>query len=117
MDKNVILLTDKILGTTNEKELGQKLLTGFLYTYCNLETEELPSHIILYTDAVKLAVKGDYKQIQDHFNELSQKGVDILLCGACLEFFEIGKNISFGRVSNMLEIVQVMNACKKVIKP
>ncbi|WP_166507799.1 DsrE family protein [Spiroplasma chinense] len=114
MSKNVILLTDTIIGTTEEKSLGEQLLTGFLYSLCNLEEDLLPSHIILYSNAALLVNGKD--QILDHFKELESKKVDIIICGACVEFFKLEK-IPFGRVSNMYEIVEIMSSSAKVIRP
>lgn len=115
MSKNVVLLTDSVIGSTPETKLGSKLLTAFLYSMCNVEDNELPSHVILYTEAVKLAIKED--QNAEHLKELISKGVEVLICGACVDFFELGQDIKFGRISNMMEIVEVMNASAKVIRP
>ncbi|KAJ3616600.1 hypothetical protein Zmor_011800 [Zophobas morio] len=115
MSKNVVLLTDEVIGTTPETKLGKKLLTAFLYSMCNVDDDQLPSHIILYTEAAKLATKED--QNADHLKELISKGVDVVICGACADYFELNSDIKFGRISNMLDIVEIMNNSAKVIRP
>ncbi len=114
MIRNVVLLTDTIIGSNDDPELGEKLILSFIYSLCNSPDDDLPSHIILYSKAAKLVTIND--QLCTHFLELQHRKVSILVCGTCLDYYDI-KKLLFGKVSNMLEIVSILNNSTKVIKP
>jgi hypothetical protein len=48
---------------------------------------------------------------------MEEKGVEILSCGTCLEKFGLVNQIQVGRVTNMFEVVESLNAASKVISP
>jgi sulfur relay (sulfurtransferase) complex TusBCD TusD component (DsrE family) len=48
---------------------------------------------------------------------MEEKGVEILSCGTCLEKFGLVNQIQVGRVTNMFEVVESLNASTKVISP
>jgi len=49
--------------------------------------------------------------------ELEKRGVDILICGTCLNFFDISDSIGAGKVSNMYDIAEAMTGAGKLIMP
>jgi len=94
------------------EELGKILLRSFLQT---LEQSEVqPQKVILLNSGVKLACRGS--EVLEDLQELGAKGVEILACGTCLDFFGLKKNLLAGKVSNMYEIINSLAQAKKVIK-
>lgn len=47
---------------------------------------------------------------------LSDKGVNILNCGTCLDFYGLKEKLLIGEVSNMYTIVEKMNGADLTIK-
>jgi selenium metabolism protein YedF len=98
---------------TGPQELGAILLKAFVNTI--KEVEPLPSHCVFYNSGVKLVVEGS--SLIDTFRQLSEKGVQILACGTCLDYFKVKEKIRVGTVSNMLTILETLSAAGHVIKP
>ena len=48
---------------------------------------------------------------------LEEKGVEILSCGTCLQHFGIEDKLRVGKVTNMFDIIESLNAAAKVISP
>ena len=46
---------------------------------------------------------------------LSEAGVDLIACGTCVAFYELGEKIHVGRVSDIQEIVSTLMNSEKVI--
>lgn len=51
----------------------------------------------------------------DVMHGLEESGVEIIACGTCLDYYDIRKAITVGRISNMEEIVGVMMDYEKVV--
>lgn len=94
-----------------DDELGRNLMRMFLYTLT--ESDELPAYILLMNGGVKLAVEDD--QAIDHLKLLKEKGVTILVCGTCLNYFGLTDYLKAGTVSNMYDIVCAMKNAAKLI--
>lgn len=106
----VVFIGKDYIGEGSE-ELGKNLMRMFLYTLT--ETEELPTHLLLMNSGVKLAVLDE--QTVEHLKTLKNKGVDILVCGACLNYYELANDLKIGSVSNMYDITGKMKQSGKVI--
>lgn len=106
----VVFVGKEYIGEGNE-ELGKNLMRMFFYTLT--ESKELPTHILLMNGGVKLATLDD--QTVEHLKVLVDKGVDVLVCGACLNFYDIAEELKVGSVSNMYDIVTRMQLAKKVL--
>lgn len=94
-------------------QLGKTLMKGFVYALTELE--RLPETIILYNGGAKLSVEGS-DSLED-LKMLESQGVEILTCGTCLNFYEIGEKLSVGSVTNMYTIAELMMKAAKIIKP
>lgn len=105
-----IFVNKSTIGVGNE-ELGQTLIKMFLYTIS--ESEDYPKSILFMNDGVKVPTLNE--QAAEHLKELESHGVDLLVCGACLNFYGLEDKLSVGRVSNMYEIVEEMKVVSKVI--
>jgi sulfur relay (sulfurtransferase) complex TusBCD TusD component (DsrE family) len=64
-------------------------------------------------DGVKVPTLNE--QAIEHLKELEEIGVELLVCGACLDFYGLQEKLSVGKVSNMYDIVEAMKSATKVI--
>ena len=106
----VILVTRNGMGesqTTLQHTLALKY-----FTLLN-ENNILPSVICFYTDGVKLAVTGS--SVLDQLKELERKGVHLILCGTCLDFYGLKEQVQVGIVGGMTDIIEAQFRAEKVI--
>jgi len=108
----VLLVKSNQMGAGDD-ELGQILIRGFFHTL--LELEEPPASIIFLNSGVKLVTK-DSPALED-IEGLERGGVEILVCGTCLNFFGLTEQLGAGVVSNMYTIVETLMAAGRIISP
>lgn len=94
-----------------EAELGNILVRGFFHTLG--EVQPLPQTIILFNTGVKLACEGS--PVLDDLRTLEDKGIEMLVCGTCLGYFELTEKLAAGQVSNMYDIAETMLGAGKVV--
>lgn len=99
----IYLIPSDTMGD-GERELGQILIKGFISTI--KELDPLPKRIIFLNSGVKLATKED---IIFYLKELEEQGVEILLCGTCVDYYELQEEVEVGDISNMFEIADNLN--------
>ncbi len=97
-----------------DKGLGEILAKGFIKTFLN--ADPMPSKIILINTAVRFACKGADKEILSALKELNQRGVEILCCGTCLNYFNILDDLEIGIASNAYEVVQALANSDMVVR-
>lgn len=105
-----IFVNKEIIGAGNE-ELGQSLMKMFLYTIS--EGEDLPKSILFMNGGVKVPTLNE--QAVEHLKVLQDKGVELLVCGACLNFYGLEEKLGVGKISNMYDITNAMKEAYKVI--
>lgn len=105
-----VFIGKEIIGSGNE-ELGKSLIKMYFYTIS--ESDNLPKSILFMNDGVKVPTLND--QAIEHLMDLEKKGVEILVCGACLNFYGLEEKLKVGKVSNMYDITNCMNEASKVI--
>lgn len=105
-----IFVGKDIIGAGAE-ELGKSLMKMFFYTLS--EDEDLPKAVLFMNDGVKVPTLNE--QAIEHLEVLAQKGVNVLVCGACLNYYNLENELKVGTVSNMYDIVGVMKSTSKVI--
>jgi len=88
-------------------------MRGFFHTLQELDT--LPDKIIFYNSGVKLTVNGS--DVLEDIRELAQAGVEMLVCGTCLNFFSLTDRLAVGTISNMYEIADVLTSAGRLIRP
>ena len=108
----IVVVTGETMGNGND-ELGAVLIKAFIHTL--LQMENLPERMLFYNTGVKLAVQGS--PVLDDLNQLSQTGVEILVCGTCLNFFGLNGQLAVGSVTNMYEIATGMAAAHRIVTP
>jgi len=93
------------------EELGGILVRTFFHTLCEIEPR--PDTIIFFSDGVKLTVEGS--PVLEDLRALAERGVEILACGTCLDYFELKEQVAVGEVSNMYTIAEAMLGAAKVV--
>ncbi|MEG0234517.1 MAG: sulfurtransferase-like selenium metabolism protein YedF [Cetobacterium sp.] len=107
----IVIASDKM--GDGETALGETLLKGFIYTLT--EMESLPKAILFYNKGVFLTASNE-TTIKD-LRILEERGVEILSCGACLNFYHLENNIAVGSITNMYNIIEKQMKANKVIRP
>ncbi len=105
----VLVGTDR-LGTGDD-ELGKKLIISFIGTLKEMGPELWC--LVLLNAGVKLAVTGS--EVLDKIQELEREGVMVLVCGTCLNHFQLLSRKQVGETTNMLDIVIHMQLADQVI--
>jgi selenium metabolism protein YedF len=105
----LFLISSQFIGR-GEDPLGEILLKSFLKTILELP---LPEKLVFMNAGVKLTIAG--APTINALKEIESRGVDILVCGTCLDYFQAKDKIAVGRVSNFLEITECMLNADKVI--
>ena len=109
--KILVFIPTDTLGEGSE-ELGRALMKNFIMTL--KEMGEQLWRIVLVNGGVKLASKDS--PALDQLKALERSGVDILVCGTCLEYFKLLEEKAVGETTNMLDIVTSMQLASKVIR-
>jgi len=107
-----VLIASSYVG--EDPELGKILIKGFIKTFVN--ADPLPARIILINTAVKLACKGADSEILEALKTLKEKGVEIICCGTCLDYFNLLDDLEVGIASNAYDVVQALANSDSVIR-
>ncbi len=100
----VIMVSKDTMGSGSE-ELGRILMKGYLYALT--EVDPLPNTLIFVNGGVRLTCQGS-ESLED-LRRLEERGVEILSCGTCLDYFKLKSDLAVGGVSNMYTIVEHLN--------
>lgn len=107
----VVALSGDTMGTGDDT-LGKKLLEGFVYALT--EQDVLPKYVLCYNGGVHLTSENE-KTIGDLKN-LKEKGVEVLSCGLCLDYYGLKEKLAVGEVSNMYRILEILRS-HRVVRP
>ncbi|MBU3144562.1 sulfurtransferase-like selenium metabolism protein YedF [Clostridium sp. CF012] len=106
----LLVSTDKLgLG---DDELGAILMKSYIFALSEADT--IPNDILFINGGVKLTTSDS--PVLDSLKKLIFRGANILVCGVCLDFYNIKDKLSVGEISNMYTIVQLMNNADNTIK-
>jgi selenium metabolism protein YedF len=108
----VFVIAADTMGKGND-ELGTVLMRAFIHVTTELETG--PDVMILYNSGVKLAAEGS--DVLNDLRRLEKKGVKMLVCGTCVNYFNLDGKIAAGVVSNMYDIAGTLSRAGRIIKP
>ncbi|EYE88657.1 selenium metabolism protein YedF [Fervidicella metallireducens AeB] len=110
-EKNLVIVvgSDK-LGAGDDK-LGNVLMKSYIYALT--ESEIKPKTIMFLNGGVKLTTEGS--EVLESLKNLESKGVEILSCGTCLDFYGLKDKLIIGNVTNMYTIIEKMNNADKTI--
>ena len=94
-----------------EEALRHRLLRVYLTML--LENGLYPGAICFYAGGVKMAAQGS--PVLDLLKELETKGVRLILCSTCLQYFGLADNAAVGIVGGMSDILLAQWMASKVI--
>lgn len=94
-------------------ELGAILMKSFFFSL--KELNPLPWRVLFVNAGVKLSCEGS--ELLPHLKELEDRGVELLSCGTCLDFYNLKEKLRVGKVTNMFEIVSTLSESTAVLKP
>lgn len=108
----VVVIRSNVMGE-GDPELGKVLIKGFIYALS--QQEELPKTILFYNGGAYLTCEGSVSL--DDLKELEHRGVKILTCGTCLNFYGLSEKLKVGEVTNMYEIAETMSKASLIVSP
>ncbi len=108
--KILVMVTSNTIGHGDD-ELGEKLMVNFLKTIKEMGDELW--RIVFVNSGVKLTINDSpaLEDLKDH----EKNGIQILVCGTCLNHFNLLDKKQVGETTNMLDIVTAMQVADKVI--
>jgi len=106
----VIAISSDVMGRGDE-ELGEVLMRSYLHTLT--EVEPRPDVLVFFNSGVRLAVVGS--SAVDDLQAIATRGTRLLLCGTCLNAFELRDQVAVGEISNMYAISEAMLKATTVI--
>jgi intracellular sulfur oxidation DsrE/DsrF family protein len=98
----VILLKSDQLGN-GEKELGEGILETF-FTILK-QKEDLPVAVFCMNRGVFTLT--DYSLVSLQLKELEEKGVDVLACKTCVDYYELEDKLVAGKISGMADFIDL----------
>ena len=108
--KWVVFMGKDYIGE-GDYELGSALVKMFFYTLS--QADDVPESILFMNSGVKLPTLDE--QVVSHLQALEDRGVKILVCGTCLDYYKLKGDQKLGEISNMYDITEKMFAASKVI--
>ncbi len=112
-EREVILYLNSSFIGIGDDALGSVLMRAFTKTI--LEADTRPSKVIHINAGVRLAAEGS--DVLETLKDLSKKGVEILSCGTCVDFYGLKEKLRVGKITNMYEIVRLLQSADRVIRP
>ncbi|MFW6382250.1 MAG: sulfurtransferase-like selenium metabolism protein YedF [Bacillota bacterium] len=104
-DTDVILITSERLGE-GPAELGSLLMKGLLKTIADLSSQ--PDSLVLMNNGVKLATIN--QETVATLRGLVDDGLNLKVCGTCLEYLDLKDELKVGQISNMYEILELITS-------
>jgi len=105
----VMCATDRM--GCGDDELGLKLMVNYLRTL--KEMGNALWRLVFVNNGVKLTVEGS--DVLEDLKAYEAAGLMILVCGTCLDHFDLLGQKRVGETTNMLDIVTAMQLADKVI--
>ena len=106
----VLVGSSDVMGRGSE-ELGGILMRSFFHALGEVAPQ--PQTIILLNTGARLACEGS--TVLEDLCALEAEGIEILVCGTCLNYLDLEKNLAAGQVSNMYDIAEKMLGAGKVV--
>lgn len=107
----VIIVTREGMGS-GPPELQIRLLSNYLKLL--LENDLKPGAVCFYTDGVKLLAEGS--PVLELFQALEQRGVRLIVCKTCLDYFGLTERLRSGVIGGMGDIQAAHVMASKVIQ-
>lgn len=95
-----------------DPELGAILMRAFCQTLVQLPA---PQKLLFYNRGVFLALNDS--PVLSELKGLEEAGASLLVCGTCLDFYQVRDRLAAGSVSNMFSILEAQMQAGRIIKP
>jgi selenium metabolism protein YedF len=102
-EERVMLIASDRLGD-GPGELGLLLMKNFIITL--LDVAEAPDRMLFVNTGVFLTTEGS--EVIEALEKLGNRGVEVMSCGVCLDFFNRREKLAAGSVTNMFAIAESM---------
>ncbi len=106
----VLLVAGDEVGR-GERELGIALMKTFLYA--TAEGDVAPAKLIFMNSGVRLVTENE--ETAEHVRKLEERGTEVLVCGTCLDYYDLKESLLVGRISNMYEIQSSLVGATRVV--
>ncbi|MDL2253482.1 sulfurtransferase-like selenium metabolism protein YedF [Ruminococcaceae bacterium OttesenSCG-928-I18] len=106
----MVLVATNLFGQGSE-DLSKTLMKSYLFSLT--EAKPQPTTIAFINSGVFLTT--DESSAADILT-LEASGVEIISCGACLDFYSLKENLLVGKIGNMYQIVEKMHQSDNVIR-
>ena len=110
MKNTLIQVSNNGMGQGDE-ELGLKLIANYFRLL--IQEEKLPQIITFYNSGVKLICENS--PVIETLKQIEAKGVKLIACKTCLDFFNLSNKIKVGIAGTMIDIITLQSAADKVI--
>lgn len=102
MSKRVLITTDRI--GRGDDELGRLLMRNFCYSLARNEVR--PSAVMLMNGGVRLACRDS--EVLGDLALLVENGVDVKVCGTCLDYLKLTDSLAVGEIGSMPAAVECL---------
>jgi len=109
-DGPTVLITSREFGKGSDV-LGSMLMKGFLFSLT--EITPLPAHVIFLNGGAFLTAEG--ADTIDDLKALAERGVEVLTCGTCVNFYGLQGKTAVGTVTDMLSITSRLAGAERLI--
>lgn len=103
MNEAILIGNDRIGGS--DQKLGEILLANFLRILG--DRESLPKYVIIWNSGVKIAQEN--ADTLDFLKNLEERGVEIILCRTCVEYYNLENSIAVGKIDGMARILDILS--------
>ena len=110
--RKIVLVTSDRLGDGPE-ELGRLLMKNFIITL--LDLDEVPDRIFFLNTGVFFTTEGS--ELLETLEDLGNRGVEVMSCGVCLDYFNRKDMLKAGVVTTMFTIADSLMQAGSVIRP
>jgi len=107
-----VAISSETMGSGSD-ELGRNLMKSFFIALSVME--RLPSLVVFYNSGVKLAAEGS--DIADYLADLNRKGVEMILCGTCVDYYKLENKLVCGKIGDMYQILEKLSLAGNIIRP
>ncbi len=107
--------TSILITSNGMSNADQELSNTLLINYLKLLVDEdlIPNALLFYGEGVKTVIENS--PFIDILSVLEKKGVNLIVCKTCLNFYGIVDKIKIGKVGTMADIIHYQWNVDKVI--
>lgn len=108
----IVLISSDKFGDGDE-QFSQTLLRNFIFALTEVEAK--PATMLFVNKGAFFTCENS--PVLESLHALEEGGVEILTCGACLDFYGLKESLQAGKVTNMYVIAEKLLSATNVVKP